>query len=58
MLRRVCGCGERVCGCVGAVWTVGTVEVLCEMCGVCEYYGGVEGCVGTEWQCGVCVGAV
>lgn len=42
-----------VCDCVGAAWTVGSVEVLCEMCGVCRHYGGVEGCVGTEWQCGV-----
>lgn len=51
----LCGCvwGVRVCGCVGAAWTVGSVEVLCEMCGACRHYGGVEGCVGTEWQCGV-----
>lgn len=47
-------CGGSVCV---IVWVLrglwGSVEVLCEMCGACRHYGGVEGCVGTEWQCGV-----
>jgi hypothetical protein len=48
-----------LCGCCV---DCGNCGVLCEMCGACKHYGGVEGCVGTKWQCGVqnevCEGAV
>lgn len=47
------GRGGPLCGCMGVVWTAGSVEVLCEMFEVCKGYGGVAVCMGTVWVWGV-----
>ena len=62
VLCRVRGCGGPCVWLCGCCVDCGNFGVLCEMCGACKHYGGVEGCVGTKWQCEllneVCEGAV